>query len=503
MAAPRRKANHLRTLLLMALLGAAVGGCLGALRDVLMKSVPPFSELAIRRYPYPHHVPKYRGGVSLRFAMVHDVIHERYPRHGKAYYRERNRLVRRELEQEGRRAGARKPSRRTFELLDDLGAGLDALGRSGEAVRVMRDKLRRQQSLGLKGLALYRTYANLGTFLIHANARQAIAGDRAAKEQLREGLAWIHRAIRVNPQAHFGRESWQAVAVAFLLAAIDSPGLLLDYDMVGNPLNNRLRPSKVRSCLRSIHEVGHEEWKKAVARWNITSSWSGPDSEEEASQLREHVARLGVNPGWVLAVRPSLSEPVPFDEPALGIIGMWRLGGGANPHFALAMGNLMVQVGQYYIAWTAYERAVLLADRFWPPDRQVRKKFVAFCRTQQAAIEEWLPDDECAQLASRFRAELAHGLDYQKAYQDFEERQIRAGVPLHDPHFYDAFHSRHGNIASPVGKADRFLVNHRGLFRWIPLMVLLGGVFAFLAALLIWVCAWAGIDQVKDRSVLE
>jgi hypothetical protein len=37
-----------------------------------------------RVYPPPHHVPKYLDGISLRFAMVHDVLHGRYPRHGKA-----------------------------------------------------------------------------------------------------------------------------------------------------------------------------------------------------------------------------------------------------------------------------------------------------------------------------------------------------------------------------------------------------------------------------------
>src|SRR4051812_48843884 len=47
--------------------------------------------------PLPHHVPKSRGGVALRFAMVHDVIHERFPKHGPAHYRERDRLTREQL----------------------------------------------------------------------------------------------------------------------------------------------------------------------------------------------------------------------------------------------------------------------------------------------------------------------------------------------------------------------------------------------------------------------
>src|SRR5262249_30044 len=50
------------------------------------------------RLPYPHVVPKIEDGASLRFAMVHDVLHERFPRHGRAYYLERNRLVQKKFD---------------------------------------------------------------------------------------------------------------------------------------------------------------------------------------------------------------------------------------------------------------------------------------------------------------------------------------------------------------------------------------------------------------------
>ena len=43
----------------------------------------------------------------------------------------------------------------------------------------------------------------------------------------------------------------------------------------------------------------------------------------------------------------------PFDEPTLGLVGMWTLGGGANPHFAMALGHLMESVQQRRIAWDA------------------------------------------------------------------------------------------------------------------------------------------------------
>src|SRR5207249_7126148 len=136
--------------------------------------------------------PKYPDGISLRYAMVHDVLHERYPRHGKAYYTERNRQARAALRHEkGKVYGDGKPSPLYFSLLDDLGAGLDALGEHEAAVRLLRDKLREQETLGIAGRDRYTTYANLGTFLIHANARRAAAGDAEARKQLAEAEGFI------------------------------------------------------------------------------------------------------------------------------------------------------------------------------------------------------------------------------------------------------------------------------------------------------------------------
>src|SRR5438067_1994165 len=124
----------------------------------------------VEEFPLPHHISKYPGGVSFRFAMAHDVIHERFARHGDAYYTERNRRVRRQLEDF---PPAKRRDETTdelyFTLLDDLGVALEALGQRQEAVRLMRDKLREQEARGYEGDQLYTTYANLGTFLIHDN----------------------------------------------------------------------------------------------------------------------------------------------------------------------------------------------------------------------------------------------------------------------------------------------------------------------------------------------
>src|SRR5207253_654714 len=127
----------------------------------------------------------------------------------------------------------------------------------------------------------------------------------------------------------------------------------------------------------------------------------------------------------------------PFDEPALGIVGMWRMGAGANPHFALALGEIMLRVGQRYIAWTAYERAYQLAEHYWPrPD--VQERFSAHCRARQHLIEKALPEEDWGARRRQFEKELAFGQQYQKDYQDYERKRLAEGASIVDPRFYDA-----------------------------------------------------------------
>jgi hypothetical protein len=396
--------------------------------------------------------------------MVHDVLTERFAKHGKAYYTERNRLVRKELEQLKNRAKpGEKPADEYFALLDDLGAGVEALEDHDLAVHVLRGKLKEQEGLGFKGRQLYTTYANLGTFLIHGNFAKARTDDPAAKELLREGLNFIHKSIEVNPEAHFGREVWQAVAVEFMLAAVDDPSLLLKYDMVGDSLQAEVDPSQKR-CLTSSAEWGRLGQARYSEAWlqQARPSTSKDDYQKQTwEHLRSLITRVGAEEGWGQAVSASHHEPAAFDEPTLGIVGMWRLGGGANPHFSLALGEIMLRVGQRYLAWTAYERAIGMADRFWP-DTTIQDRFVEHCRTRQRLIETQLPKENWSERRQQFQDELAFGQGYQTAYQDHEARRIKEGASIDDPHFYDAFHTEHGPIASPVGPEDKFIVEKQG-----------------------------------------
>ncbi len=453
---------------------ATVGGIAGLVIGNFHRLPGQPTHGLIREFPLPHHIPKYEGGVSLRFAMVHDVIHERFPRHGEAYYRERNRLAREALA-----ARHDPPDAAAFALFDDLGAGLDALKQDDEAVAVLRDKLRQQEAAGLKDEQSYTTYANLGTFLIHGSARAGLAGDAAAKERMQEGLAFLRKAIVVNPQAHFGREVWQVATVEFLLAVSGDPTLLLRYDMIGNRLDEQVDPRQQRSFEQSY---GTRRADQDVAAYlEDPQRYLGSRRQD----LREsNITLVGAEAGWKETVpTSSCRQSVPFDEPTLGIIGMWRLGGGASPHFALALGEIMLRVGQRYIAWCAYERAALLADRLWP-DPAVQRQFVEHCRRRQDPITSPMPPAEVNALRPGFEAELAFGQNYQKEYQAYEADHIRAGASLDDPHFYDEFNASHPPIASPVGAEEKFVaekVEYMPFMNW-PVALFAAGVGASLGA---------------------
>ena len=111
--------------------------------------------------------------------------------------------------------------------------------------------------------------------------------------------------------------------------------------------------------------------------------------------------------------------------------------------------------------------------------------FIAHCKKRQDSLYEF-PD--LADFERTFESELKIGQDFQLAYQKYEEEQIAAGRALDDPTFYDAFNTRYGNIATPVGDAD-FLAVQEPTQETMAWLVFAIGAFVFLVALnqLFWV----------------
>jgi hypothetical protein len=75
---------------------------------------------------------------------------------------------------------------------------------------------------------LYRYHANLGTLLAHQWLRAG--GDRADISAMIAGREHIATAIRINPDAHFGREKYQLMAMDWIIA----PPKLDDSDVMSS-----------------------------------------------------------------------------------------------------------------------------------------------------------------------------------------------------------------------------------------------------------------------------
>ena len=315
-----------------------------------------------------------------------------------------------------------------------------------------------------------------------------------AKKRIQESVQWIHKAIDVNPQAHFGREIWQVVLEEFLLAVLDNPDLLLRYDMVGNNLERRFedfvgrgRPFDEGQWLRVAYFDNHALPMLAEEAGQYLKN---PGSKVDTAKFRNVITTVGAEMGWKEAVKTSHQNPVAFDEPTLGIVGMWRMGAGANPHFALALGDIMMRVGQRRIAWAAFERASRLKDGFWP-DPRIREKFAQYCRDLQQSMRIETERSGALGSVDQFDRDLSIGQSYQKAYQEFEAKKLANGASIDDPHFYGDFESSHGPIASKVGKEEMVFEEVKTVYSW-AWAIFLPGLFAFLAALMQKVFARAG-----------
>ncbi|MCE9533562.1 MAG: hypothetical protein K8T89_20925 [Planctomycetes bacterium] len=126
-----------------------------------------------------------------RFPGTLELITGKFLRHSPEFYQWRieNRLKR--LESDPTNAA----------LLDDLAVAYDKTGQHEKAIET-----------ALKTETIhpdrYETASNLGTFYFHAG-------------RPREGLPYIVRALKINPNAHFGREKYQLMLTEYVLKQQD------------------------------------------------------------------------------------------------------------------------------------------------------------------------------------------------------------------------------------------------------------------------------------------
>ena len=135
------------------------------------------------------------------------IITGRFERNPRLYYLLRLKRVR----------DALKTHPNDLPLYDDAGVACDCLGRDTEAMEWMQHKRAHLPPMTAADPAMkeqwYRCYANLGTFRMHSWLRNG--ADLSRLNEVRRAQAEIATAVRINPQAHFGREKVQAALMAW------------------------------------------------------------------------------------------------------------------------------------------------------------------------------------------------------------------------------------------------------------------------------------------------
>lgn len=141
---------------------------------------------------------------SLEAPRVMAAITGRFDRFPPLYYEMRLTRVTVELE----------ANPKNMDLYDDAAVACDRLGRQDEAIAWMARKAD-QLATAHDAEHQYRSLANLGTF--HAHRWIARGADRSDLADLYTAEDLIARAIELNPDAHFGRERYQLLAIRWLL----------------------------------------------------------------------------------------------------------------------------------------------------------------------------------------------------------------------------------------------------------------------------------------------
>ncbi|MFN8140606.1 MAG: hypothetical protein U0R49_12490 [Fimbriimonadales bacterium] len=108
-------------------------------------------------------------------------------------------------------AGELKRDPTKLALYDDAGVAADKLGKSDIAIEWMHKKGSQLKLQKASSDDWYRYHANLGTFYAHKWFRDGAKHQEIAL--LNKAIAELREALRINPEAHFGRELVQVATI--------------------------------------------------------------------------------------------------------------------------------------------------------------------------------------------------------------------------------------------------------------------------------------------------
>jgi tetratricopeptide (TPR) repeat protein len=347
-----------------------------------------------------------------RFPGTLELITGKFLRHSPEFYQWRiaNRLKR--LETDPTNAA----------LLDDLAAAYDKTGQHDKAIETAQ----RTEQLHP---GRYETAANLATFYFHAG-------------RLEEGLPHIDRALKINPDAHFGREKYQKLLVEYTLK-----------QRGGGPLKLPLWETEV-------HEEVHAD---------NTSARTTMYSFAEFLRPKGSIDRL---------------ERSEVEAAVKGIAGMMKFGKHDSPVLLEALGVLLTHrlYDNQHDAKQLAARAFLRASYEVPegPARVSYRQMAVAALFLQRSPNGQPPGGQVSleQVESDFQKELEEGRAW---YADLRARELSWIRDGQDPEAeFDKLYDTEPEV-SDLDPPAPLAPNHR--FRWL-LLGLVGALVLVLAGLI-------------------
>jgi len=316
---------------------------------------------------------------SQRFPSALELLTGKFLRHSKDFYQWRiqDRLAK------------IKKSPDQLSHYDDLAVAYDKVGKHEEAIKWMLKKEKRKPGL-------YETQANLGTFYIH-------------NKQWEKGLSYIKKAIKINPNAHFGREIFQAYLVEYLLFIKGK--------------NKKLELPMAKAFKAKFAKLSPKE-KKAFG-------WLEPHAKDDHPyffRVNFLTYLMSINKKWRMHENRSLPYYAwdKHNKKAVkGLLGMMRFGNFQSPVLLEALGDLLsvgINTDAKLLAARAYLHASYRAKA--PSAQKVYRKRaedVLYRQTKGNGGEDQIT---LAQVEKDFKAELAKGKAWFAQIQTDEKKWI-------------------------------------------------------------------------------
>lgn len=264
-----------------------------------------------------------------QFPSAHELIVGHFPRHSPAFYRWRIADREKRLKSE--------PT--NLDLYDDLAVAHDKLGDSQKAIDLMIEK--EKLSPGL-----YTTAANLGTFLIHNG-------------QYEEGLEHIRRAIKINPDAHFGREEYQQYLVEYVVLRDKQHGKRT------LPLATRVSEERLPDETEAYYELRKKIESESIHQPFGFAAFLQYRLAEKNRELNDEELKKAVQ----------------------GILGIMRFGNYDSPIVLESLGDVLLAGGSNESARQLAARAYLRARDHWrATDREGKAPREAYQSRAEAGL---------------------------------------------------------------------------------------------------------------------